>query len=66
MILQALYEYYQRKSQDPESGIAPPGLEVKELKFIIEIDEEGSFKNLLDVREKDDKGKLRGRKYLLP
>ena len=66
MILQALYEYYQRKSQDPESGIAPPGLEVKELKFIIEIDEEGNFKNLLDVREKDDKGKLRGRKYLLP
>jgi len=66
MILQALYEYYQRKSQDPESGIAPPGLEVKELKFIIEIDEEGYFKNLLDVREKDDKGKLRGKKYLLP
>jgi CRISPR-associated protein Csd1 len=66
MILQALYEYYQRKSQDPESGIAPPGLEVKELRFIIEIDEYGFFINLLDVREKDEKGKLRGKKYLLP
>ena len=29
MILQALYEYYQRKAADPGSTIAPHGLEWK-------------------------------------
>ena len=27
MILQALYDYYQRKAADPDSGIAPEGFE---------------------------------------
>ena len=31
MILQALYEYYQRKAADPGSTIAPHGLEWKEI-----------------------------------
>ena len=30
MILQALYEYYQRKAEDSESGIAPEGWEWKD------------------------------------
>jgi len=66
MILQALYDYYQRKSRDPESGIAPIGLEIKELKFIIEIDKSGEFKNLSNEQEKNRKGKLEGKKFLLP
>ena len=38
MILQALYEYYQRKAADPESTIAPRGLEWKEIPYLILID----------------------------
>ena len=34
MILQALYEYYQRKAADPVSTIAPRGLEWKEIPFL--------------------------------
>ena len=43
MILQALYEYYQRKSADPESGIPPEGFEWKGIPFIIVIDRDGKF-----------------------
>ena len=43
MILQALCDYYDRKAADPESGIAPPGFEWKEIPFIIVIDGEGRF-----------------------
>ena len=34
MILQALYEYYQRKAADPGSTIAPHGLEWKEIPYM--------------------------------
>ena len=43
MILQALYEYYQRKAADPESTIAPRGLEWKEIPYLILIDKKESF-----------------------
>ena len=46
MILQALYDYYQRKAADPDSNIAPRGFERKEIPFIIVIDNEGRFVNL--------------------
>ena len=61
MIIQALCDYYDRKAADPDSGIAPPGLESKEIKFVIEIDEEGNFLNLKDMRE----GK-KGHFYIIP
>ncbi len=51
MILQALREYYDRKSSDPESKIAPPGFEWKEIPFLIIIDSDGKFINLEDTRE---------------
>jgi len=53
MILQALYEYYQRKAADPDSKIAPMGYEWKEIPFIIVIDKEGHFINLEDTRYGD-------------
>jgi len=62
MILQALYEYYQRKAADPESHIAPEGFQRQEIKFVIVIDEKGKFIDLQDTR--DEKG--RGQKFLLP
>lgn len=44
MILQALYEYYQRKAADPESTIAPRGLEWKEIPYLILIDKKERFR----------------------
>jgi CRISPR-associated protein Csd1 len=57
MILQALYDYYQRKAADPESNIAPRGFERKEIPFIIVIDLEGNFINLEDTRSGEGKQK---------
>lgn len=51
MILQALYQYYQRKAQDPESNIAPPGLEWKEIPFLIVINRDGEFQYLEHTAE---------------
>lgn len=55
MILQALYDYYQRKAADPESRIAPQGFEWKEIPFIIVIDEDGNFIDLQDTRSGEGK-----------
>lgn len=57
MILQALYEYYQRN----KDKLPPKGFQSQEIKFVIQIDEKGKFFNLLDKRE----GR-RGTVYLLP
>lgn len=62
MILQALYEFYQRKANDPESNIAPEGFQEQEIKFVIVINENGQFDDLNDMRDEKGKGKL----YLLP
>ncbi len=51
MILQALYDYYQRKAADPGSLIAPEGFEWKEIPFVIVIDRDGNFVALEDTRE---------------
>jgi len=58
MILQALYDYYQRKAADPESRIAPQGFEWKEIPFIIVIDEDGKFIDLQDTRSVEGKIKV--------
>lgn len=65
MILQSLYDYYQRKASDPESGIAPEGFEWKEIPFLIVIDREGKFVTLEDTREADGK-KKRAKPRLVP
>lgn len=57
MILKALYDYYYRGK-----GLARPGLEYKELAFLIVIDEQGRFLRLEDSRI-DAK---RSKSYLLP
>lgn len=63
MILQALYNYYRQKAADPESGIAPPGFEWKEIPFIIVIDRNGNFIDLEDTRQGDMK---KAQAFLLP
>lgn len=65
MILQALYDYYQRKAADPESKIAPQGFEWKEIPFLIVINTNGKFVNLEDTRTIEGKNK-RANTYLLP
>ncbi|MBE6365221.1 MAG: type I-C CRISPR-associated protein Cas8c/Csd1 [Lentisphaerae bacterium] len=65
MILQALKEYYDRKAADPDSGIAPPGWEKKELPFIIVIDDNGNLINFEDTREMVGKKKV-AKTFLVP
>jgi CRISPR-associated protein Csd1 len=51
MILQALSEYYQRKSADPQTALAPYGFEEKLIPFLIVIDNDGKFLLFEDTRE---------------
>ncbi len=64
MILQALYEYYQRKAADPDSNIAQRGFERKDIPFIIVIDNEGHFINLEDTRTGEGRNK-RAKSFLI-
>lgn len=65
MILQALKMYYDRKASDPNSDIAPPGWERKELPFLIVLDENGIPVSIEDTREMAGKAK-RAKCFLLP
>lgn len=66
MILQALNEYYRRKSANDADALAPEGFENKEIPFIIVIDRAGGFVDLQDTREPDGKGKPRAKSFLVP
>jgi len=57
MILQALYEYYGRKTEIQ----TPIGYEHEELDFIVQLKEDGSFVDLLNMRENKH-----GHPYLIP
>lgn len=63
MILQSLVEYYDRKAELGE--IAPLGFEEKPIPFIIKIDKEGIFKDLVDTRELREK-RLVPKNFLVP
>jgi len=63
MILQALYDYYERKAKLGE--IAPIGFEWKEIPFLIVIDSNGTLKRLEDTREKTG-SKLVAKSFLVP
>lgn len=65
MILQALYDYYQRKAADPESGIAPEGWEWREIYFLVVIDQDGNFIRFKDTREGEG-NQRRAKKFLVP
>ena len=65
MILQALKEFYDRKAADPESGIAPPGFEWKEIPFVIVLNEDGVPIAISDTTEVVGK-KKRAKKFLVP
>ncbi len=65
MILQALVGYYERLSNDPSVDIAPRGFERKAIDFLIVIDSDGHFVDLLDSREGTGRQR-RGRPTLVP
>ncbi|RLB70438.1 MAG: type I-C CRISPR-associated protein Cas8c/Csd1 [Deltaproteobacteria bacterium] len=65
MILKALVDYYHRLLDDPDVDIAPFGFERKAIDFIIILEQNGNFSNLLDVRQREGK-KRKGRIFLVP
>ena len=67
MILQALYDYYQRKAADSDPARRLPafGLEDKEIPFIVELTAEGRPLGIIDTRQGDGK-KKQARRYLVP
>ncbi|HHJ16587.1 MAG TPA: type I-C CRISPR-associated protein Cas8c/Csd1, partial [Gammaproteobacteria bacterium] len=65
MILQALYDYYQRKQADPEDALPPFGFEWKEIPFVIEIDTDGCLVQIEDTRSGEGR-KKQARAFLVP
>ena len=65
MILQALKEYYDRKAVDPESQMAPPGFEWKEIPFVIVLKPDGEHVSLNPTYEGEGK-KRRAKRFLVP
>ncbi len=65
MILQALYEYYNRKASDPNNFIAPEGWEWKEVPYLFVINRSGEFVAIEDTREGKGRNK-RAKKFLVP
>lgn len=69
MILAALKEYYDRKSLEPESGIAPLGWEWKNLPFLFVLSKTGKLLYIEDTREDvkvDKKNIKQAKSYLVP
>lgn len=65
MILQALNEYYQRKTRMPDSDLAPPGFEHKGIPFLVVLTAQGEFAGLDDTREGEGKKKV-AKTFLVP
>ena len=65
MILQALYEYYQRKAALGGGDAAPEGFQWKDLPYLIVIDRQGNFVRIEDTQEKIGK-KLKAKQFLVP
>lgn len=65
MILNALYDYYHRKTSEPDGQLAPFGFEWKEIPFIIQLDKHGNLIQIEDTREGGGKKKI-AKKFLLP
>ncbi len=65
MILQALKEYYDRKAADPESQMAPPGFEWKEIPYVVVITPDGAPAMLAATYEGFGKAR-RAKRHLVP
>lgn len=65
MILQALNEYYQRKTRMPDSDLAPTGFEHKAIPFLVVLTAKGEFAGFDDTRQGEGKKKV-AKSYLVP
>ena len=67
MILQSLHGYYERRMRDPDPlrRLPAPGLEDKEIPFILEITRDGSLVGITDTRRTDGR-KRTGTRFLVP
>lgn len=65
MIIQALSDYYYRKSADPKSKMAPPGFEWKEIPYIIVLNPDGVPINI-NVTYEGEGRKRRAKRFLIP
>jgi len=65
MILQALNDYYERLAEDEESSIPLRGFSRQPVPFALEIDADGTLKQVLDLRVQDGK-KMRARQLVVP
>jgi len=65
MILQALNELYQRLARDEESGIPLRGFSRQPVPFALEIDRDGTLRQVLDLRVQNGK-KLAPRQLIVP
>jgi CRISPR-associated protein Csd1 len=67
MILQALHAYYERRQRlpDPADRLPMPGLEDKEIPFILELAPDGRLVAISDTRQMDGKKKI-ARRFQVP
>ena len=65
MILQALKEYYDRKYEDPESGMPPFGWEWQGIPYLIVLDTDGNAVALQSTYEQEGKDR-KAKSFLLP
>lgn len=66
MILQSLYELYDRLSKDKDYKIAPSGYSLQKIVFRVVLKPDGTLHAIEDSRTKDPKGKSRPRQVLVP
>lgn len=66
MILQALTALYDRLSEDPAYGVAPPGFSWQQIAFKVVLHPDGQLFGIQDARIPNDKGKLMPQRVLVP
>lgn len=66
MILQSLYELYDRLSSDASYEIAPPGFSPQKISFEVILEPDGALFDIIDGRTPDDKRKRQSTLRLVP
>lgn len=55
MIINALYQYYQRLLEDPTSGVPRPGYNMARISFALNLSPEGELLDIIDLRVTEGK-----------
>jgi CRISPR-associated protein Csd1 len=58
LILQALYQLYERLLEEPNSGISPPGYSKARVSHVLNLSESGGLLDVIDLRDQDMGRKL--------